>query len=230
MADLLGNILGSMEKPPSIGDKEKKMAKQRKKEMEKLQAEDKKRKTEFRVKVEKEINEFTNDSLKTRLKYEPMDRVYRSIIHDVAEVAGLTTFSFGERDDDRYMIIFKKEFAPTDEELGAYRSGKDIDPEKAREIYRTKAASTQEESRTATRTEEKDFVPTTNYRDKYKKLIGEDSAKDAAHTLAPNKQFGFVPSENKRDKRSVEEMMNDIRAKKKQKLADESTEASCSTD
>ncbi|XP_070561772.1 sperm-associated antigen 7 homolog [Ptychodera flava] len=219
-----------MEKPPSVGDKEKKLAKQRKKELEKLQAEDKKRKTEFRVKIEKEINDFINDSAKTRLKYEPMDRVYRSIVHDVAEVAGLTTFSFGERDDNRYMIVFKKEFAPTDEELAAYRSGKIIDPEEAREIYKTKAASSKEDCQISS-THEKDFVPTTNYRDKYKKLIGEDAAKDAARTLEANKQFGFVPSANKRDKRSVEEMMNDIRAKKKQKQAEESTEQpSSSTD
>ena len=37
--------------------------------------------------------------------------------HDVEEVAGLTSFSFGEDDDCRYVMIFKKEFAPSDEEL-----------------------------------------------------------------------------------------------------------------
>ncbi|XP_002733237.1 sperm-associated antigen 7 homolog [Saccoglossus kowalevskii] len=223
MADLLGNILGSMEKPPSAGDKEKKLAKQRKKQMEKIQEADKKRKSDFRLKVEKEVNEFTNNETSTRLRYEPMDRVYRSIIYDVAEVAGLTSFSFGERDEERYLVLFKKEFAPTDEELAAYRSGKVIeDPEKAREYYRMKAQSVTETTVTEETTQDKDFVPTTNYRDKYKKLIGDVSAKEGAHTLAPNKQFGFVPSESKTDKRSIEEMMNDIRAKKKQKLLEHS--------
>ena len=37
----------------------------------------------------------------------------------------------------------------------------------------------------------KKLIPSSNYKDKYKHLIGEDSAKDAAHTLEANKQFGF---------------------------------------
>lgn len=28
--------------------------------------------------------------------------------HDVAEIAGLTTFSFGEDEVDRYVMLFKK--------------------------------------------------------------------------------------------------------------------------
>ena len=31
--------------------------------------------------------------------------MFRSIIHDVAEVAGLVTFSFGEEDVDRYIQV-----------------------------------------------------------------------------------------------------------------------------
>ena len=53
---------------------------ERKKQMEKLQQEDRKRKTEFRTKIEKEVNEFINDSSKTRQKYEPMDKICRSIV------------------------------------------------------------------------------------------------------------------------------------------------------
>ncbi|KAK3740264.1 hypothetical protein QZH41_017830, partial [Actinostola sp. cb2023] len=51
--------------------------------------------------------------------------------HDVAEVAGLTTFSFGEEEVDRYVMLFKKEFPPPDEELEAYRNGEEYDPETA---------------------------------------------------------------------------------------------------
>ena len=73
-----------------------------------------------------------------------MEKVYRSIVyesfiflfnssfilsytlcrHDVADVAGLTSFSFGDEDIDRYIMLFKKEHLPSDEELEALRSGK----------------------------------------------------------------------------------------------------------
>ncbi|XP_071476533.1 sperm-associated antigen 7 homolog [Diadema antillarum] len=216
MADLLGSILSSMEKPPSVGEKEKKLAQERKKQMEKMKQEDRKRKTDFRSKVEKEINEFINDSTRTRLKYPPMDKVYRSILHDVAEVAGMTSFSFGETDAERYIIIFKKEFPPSDEELDAYRRREKWDPEEARvlakKVVKAEEARRIEETRKPTK-----VVPSSDYMDKYKGLIGEESAKEAAKHLTPNKQFGFVPSENKRDKRSVEETLDAIRAKKQRK-------------
>lgn len=86
--------------------------------------------------------------------------------HDVAEVAGLTSFSFGEEEESRYVMIFKKvrklcfssifgvimfgenvtgfhvvpwqEFAPSDEELEAYRNGEEWDPKLAEQRRRLK--------------------------------------------------------------------------------------------
>lgn len=52
--------------------------------------------------------------------------------HDVAEVGGVAAFSIGEEDVDRRVIIYKKEFAPSDEELAALRRGEEWDPEKAK--------------------------------------------------------------------------------------------------
>ncbi|XP_022090154.1 sperm-associated antigen 7-like [Acanthaster planci] len=225
MADLLGSILGSMEKPPSVGDKEKKQAQERKKRLEKLQTEEKKKKNEFRERIEKEVNEFINDSSRTRLRYEPMERIYRSIVHDVAEVAGLTSFSFGEMDDNRFIILFKKEFAPTDDELDAYRRGETWDAEKAKELAKQKLLA-EEDQRRHQASNPHVFTPASNYRDKYKSIIGEESAKDAAKNLTPNKQFGNVPSENKMDKRSVEETLDAIRQKKKQKIGEQAASTS----
>lgn len=89
----------------------------------------------------------------------------------MAEVAGLTSFSFGEDEESRYVMLFKKvsssfkvdfykyvncfssccivvycsfdclvmkEFAPSDEELEAYRKGEEWDPKKAEERRRLK--------------------------------------------------------------------------------------------
>lgn len=39
--------------------------------------------------------------------------------------------------------------------------------------------------------DEKNFVPVTNYREKYQHLIGLEAAKDAARVTQTNKQYGF---------------------------------------
>ncbi|CAH1240025.1 SPAG7 [Branchiostoma lanceolatum] len=226
MADLLGSILSSMEKPPTIGEEEKKKAKKQREQLEKLQAQEKAAKSKFRKRIVDEVNKFINDSSRTRHKFEAMDKMARTIVHDVVEVAGLTSFSFGEDENDRYVMLFKKEFAPSDEELEAYRRGEEWDPNKAEEIKRLKEAQVEEASSSQV---SKKVVPISNYKDKYKHLIGDTSAKAAAQITTANKAYGFVPSENKRDQRSIEEVQNQIRAKKRQKTDDPTAEATQSS-
>uniref|UniRef100_A0A5F9C3E3 R3H domain-containing protein n=1 Tax=Oryctolagus cuniculus TaxID=9986 RepID=A0A5F9C3E3_RABIT len=139
MADLLGSILSSMEKPPSLGDQEtRRKAREQAARLKKLQEQDKQQKLEFRRRMEKEVSDFIQDSGQIKKKFQPMNKIERSILHDVVEVAGLTSFSFGEDDDCRYVMIFKKEFAPSDEELDSYRRGEEWDPQKAEEKRRLK--------------------------------------------------------------------------------------------
>lgn len=52
---------------------------------------------------------------------------------DVADIAGLTTYAFGTEDVDRHVMVFKKEYPLTEEELDAYKCGEEWDPEKAKE-------------------------------------------------------------------------------------------------
>jgi len=52
--------------------------------------------------------------------------------HDVAEVAGVPAFSIGEEGVDRHVMIFKREFTPSDDELSALRRGEEWDPETAK--------------------------------------------------------------------------------------------------
>ncbi|KAG5284051.1 hypothetical protein AALO_G00022460 [Alosa alosa] len=227
MADLLGSILSSMEKPPTVGDKEsRRKAREQAARLKKMQEDEKKKKAEFRKKMEKEVSDFIQDSVIQKKKYEPMGKIERSILHDVAEVAGLTSFSFGEDEESRYVMLFKKEFAPSDEELDAYRKGEEWNPQKAEEKRRLKELAALEEE-SASRTEKRPVSPSSNYRDKYSHLIGTSAAKDAAHTLEANRAYGCVPVANKRDTRSIEEAMNAIRAKKRQKK-DDDTEAGSS--
>lgn len=166
------------------------------------------------TKMEKEVSDFIQDSGQIKKKFQPMNKIERSILHDVVEVAGLTSFSFGEDDECRYVMIFKKEFAPSDEELDSYRRGEEWDPQKAEEKRRLKELAQRQEEEAA---QQGPVVvsPASDYKDKYSHLIGKGAAKDAAHMLQANKTYGCVPVANKRDTRSIEEAMNEIRAKKR---------------
>uniref|UniRef100_A0A8C5MI65 Sperm-associated antigen 7 homolog n=1 Tax=Leptobrachium leishanense TaxID=445787 RepID=A0A8C5MI65_9ANUR len=220
MADLLGSILSSMERPPQVGDQEsRRKAREQAARLKKLQEHEKRQKVEFRKRMEKVISDFIQDSEQSKRKFNPMSKIERSILHDVVEVAGLTSFSFGDDEESRYVMIFKKEFAPSDEELDAYRKGEEWDPVKAETKRKLKEQQQKEAEEDAMR-RPSTINPATDYKDKYSHLIGKVAAKDAAHTLQANKAYGCVPVANKRDTRSIEEAMNEIRAKKRLKAED----------
>lgn len=194
-------------------------------ELQKREAEEKAKLRKFREQIEEEVNKFIQDPEKQKHKLQPMSKVHRTIVHDVADIAGLTAFSFGEEDVNRHVMIFKKEFAPLDEELAAYRRGEEWDPEKARAAAKQKELEADALAQRA-KCLARDSAPQTNYHEKYEKLLGKESGKDAAKITTPNKQFGFVPSQNKRDIRTIEQALADIRAKKKQKTDGASGEGS----
>ncbi|WAR14532.1 SPAG7-like protein [Mya arenaria] len=221
--DLLGSILGTMQKPPSISIEEKKKRKAQQEQIEKQQKVEKKKLHEFREKIQSKINEFIKDGRQEKLQLDPMDKTYRAIVHEVADIAGLASFSFGLEEKDRYVMMWKKEFAPSDEELLAYRREEEWDPEKARHTDQLRAIErlAAESKPTVSKVE-----PSTNYRDKYKHLIGDTAAKDAAQSTITNRSYGFVSSENKRDRRTVEQVLADSRAKKKLKTEQSSDDIS----
>lgn len=93
MADFLGSILGSMAAPPRASEKEiaeRKKARELAKKMEEKNKQDSKA---FRLKIEKRIDEFLKlpigEEKNRRLIMETMPKYHRSVVHDVAEIAGL---------------------------------------------------------------------------------------------------------------------------------------------
>lgn len=216
--DILGSILSAMDKPPTISDKQRAIMKKHREAMLKKQEEEKEKLRVFRQSVEDKVTTLLKDNTLRKHEFEPMDKVYRGIIHDVAEVAGLVAFSIGMDGDDRRVYVYKKEFQPCEEELAAMRRGEEWDPEKAKELALLK------EQEKAEMNIKKDFVPNTNYKDKYERLIGKESAKDAARVTQTNKQYGFVPSANKKDLRSIEQTLADIQSKKRMKLSHDSAD------
>jgi len=220
--DLLGSILGSMEKPPE--NKEKKKAMEQKRLLEKMQQQERQKLSEFRAKIEKRIGEFVKDGAQKNFKFEPMHKTYRAIVHEVADVAGLISFSFGQDEINRYVMLWKKEYAPCDEELLAYRNEEEWDPEKAQ---RLKAEKATEDTDRPVRKRKPEVTPQHDYHQEYEHLLGKETARDAARLTAANKSYGFVPSENKRDHRTIEEVLAESKAKRQRT---ETTDASLSAD
>lgn len=207
-----------MDTPPSFSSKQRSLMKKHKEEILKKQREEKEKLKAFREKIEENINKFLQDESLQKQKFEPMEQVCRSIVHDVAEVAGVPAFSIGEEGVDRHVMIFKREFIPSDDELAALRRGEKWDPEKAKLLAQKQELERKKEEEWELN-KTKDFVPNSNYREKYEHLIGREAAKEAARKTQTNKLYGFVPSENKKDVRSIEQTLADIQSKKRQKVS-----------
>lgn len=126
-------------------------------------------------------------------------------------------YSFGVDGVDRYTVIYKKEFAPTEDELAARRNGEAWNEETAKKYAEERKLRKQCDSLKQDKSAEK-IVPSSNYRDKYVHLIGQESALEAARKTQTNEKYGFVPTKNKNDRRTVEQTMADIQAKKRIKL------------
>lgn len=52
--------------------------------------------------------------------------------HDVAQVAGFTAMSFGQEDVDRYIVVYKKDCGPSEDEIVARRNGEEWNAETAK--------------------------------------------------------------------------------------------------
>ncbi|KAM7348017.1 sperm-associated antigen 7 [Cochliomyia hominivorax] len=252
--DLLGSILDAMDKPPTVNEEQKKLIKRQKEMAERLKNKQKEELSRFRKYVEERIGRFAKDD-RHHIEFQPLDKVHRAIIHEVAEYGGFICMSFGCEDIDRYSVVYKKENAPTEDEIAARRNGDGWNEEIAKEYAerrikqkeleleqkRLARASSSNTSATTTISggaqtsnsataggnnknsnnttqQETEIKPTFNYKDKYAHLIGQEAALEAARKTETNVSYGFVPSKNKKDMRSIEQTLADIQAKKRLKL------------
>ncbi|XP_066923629.1 sperm-associated antigen 7 homolog [Clytia hemisphaerica] len=161
------------------------------------------KKDKFLQDIERRINKFLQGPAEEKkLTFEVMGKVERTLAHEVAETAGLCSYSFGEEDVDRHLVVWKKEY----------------DPNKAKFVA-AKSEESEKESEASTVTRKRKSVnnQTEKYFEKYAKILGEESGLDAAKIAKSNASYGMVPSKNKEDKRSIEETMKEIRERKKQK-------------
>ncbi|EZA55953.1 sperm-associated antigen 7 homolog [Ooceraea biroi] len=228
--DLLGSILKSMDKPPTTSDKQKELMKKQREEYQKRQKVEAEKLKLFREKVEETINKFLQDDNAKDYKFTTMDQLHRSIVHDVAEVANVWAYSFGQEGVDRHIMIFKREHAPSEDQLNTLRKGEEWNEEVAKRLKEERARKAREEAEYAKSKKQKDdFVPNSYYKDKYQHLIGKEAALEAARKTEANSSYGCVPSKNKKDQRSIEQTLADIRAKKRKLEMNNETSSDKST-
>ncbi|KAJ6221175.1 hypothetical protein RDWZM_006987 [Blomia tropicalis] len=219
--DLLGSILDTMEKPPNTPSKQGALLKKQKEDLKKFHEMEKDKLKKFRLNIEKKLLSFQQDELAQKVEFEPMEKLFRTIIHDIADKHNLIAFSFGIDQIDRHSVVYKKEFKPSEEELDALRKGQvDVYDRKLKELQEKmqEKCDKVEDNNKSKASGSKDINPNWNYTYKYANMIGLDVGQAAAKVTTPNQQFGMVPSSNKRDLRSIEQILNDNKLKKMRNL------------
>lgn len=117
--------------------------------------------------------------------------LFWALSHDVAEVANVLAYSFGEEGVDRYIIIFKREYAPSEDQLNTLRKGEEWNEEVAKRLKKERENKAKEEAEYAkSRKRKENFVPNSFYKDKYQHLIGKEAALEAARKTEANSSYG----------------------------------------
>lgn len=220
--DFLDSILNGMEKPPAvkkpeIKDKDKR-EKFEKMQRERREAARKHKETveRFRQNMTKKVRDFVNtpttDDPKTiKLELKPMGKLYRTLVREICDEHEdeIVVYSFGEEEVDRHCVIWRKGYEPCDEEIRAMKLGLEFKPHNEEDEQEADDGDFSEPADSKTEDGKDKFWS------KYEKIIGENaSGLESARIAEPAKQYGCVPINHKKDQRSIEQMMDDIRRKK----------------
>ncbi|ENN78656.1 hypothetical protein YQE_04828, partial [Dendroctonus ponderosae] len=193
--DLLDSIMSSMDKPPSLSEKERTLIKMQKDVIEKKQNEEKERLKRFKERVEAKLTSHFKNPKNIMLKFDPMDQIQRSIVHEAAETHNLLSYAFGTDGVDRYIRVYSRDNPPCEDELAARRRGEPWNEEVRQQLLKNRERERLEAMEPIKKP--KKLVPNTNYKDKYAHLIGQDAALKAAKKTESNKSYGFGTTEEK---------------------------------
>lgn len=117
----------------------------------------------FRKYAEERLDRLSRDPKRPSMQFQPLDKVYRSVVfvvqcvilmeirkyttiiplhrHEIAEIAGLMAISYGQEGIDRYIVVYKRECPPSEDEMAARRDGSDWNEAIAKE-YRANVGKT----------------------------------------------------------------------------------------
>lgn len=172
----------------------------------------------YKQKIQNKVAEFIKNDKVSTMQFPPMEKIFRSVILEACEEAanGLICHTFGR--EDRYVIVYKT--APSELELEARRFydykqwGKEIEAEfkKKKEeenLHSSESGSTSQD------------IKETSKINKKTKLVHLECE---AISTNPNRNFGMVSSDLKKDKRTVEDCLNDLQKKKRLKTQQDTTD------
>lgn len=166
--------------------------------------------------MQNKISQFLKDDETETLQFEPMEKVFRSLIVETAEesMTGLHCHTFGR--EDRYVIVYKN--PPSDLELEARRYhdmtkwNKDIEAEFKKK--KEEELEMIEFNKTPT---VDDASSSSTSKVNSKKSKQSYAVECSALGADLNRNYGMVSTELKKDTRTIEETLNDIQQKKRQK-------------
>lgn len=88
-------------------------------------------------------------------------------------------------------MIFKREYAPSEDQLNTLRKGEEWNEEVAKKLKKERENKAREEAEYAkSRKRKENFVPNSFYKDKYQHLIGKEAALEAARKTEANSSYG----------------------------------------
>mmetsp|Transcript_31427 Transcript_31427/g.82427 ORF Transcript_31427/g.82427 Transcript_31427/m.82427 type:complete len:270 (-) Transcript_31427:134-943(-) len=223
----LANLLGTMDKPPERDPEIEAMKKQsRLAEIEMVKQEEKEE-AQFTEKIKGDVAAFIK-SAGTTSRFPPMRASERAIVHTVSAKAGLYPLAFGDEAlEDRNVVVFKQTVRPSEKDvelmdrelpydacMAALKvTKKRLAEEAARDRERSlKAAAKKVKVVAATQSAKQQRIA---------QLVGDTSG-----PVAPKQSggYGMVPAHLRSDKRSLEEVERDMRAKRA-KISTEKSES-----
>lgn len=173
----------------------------------------------FKVKIQNKLAAFLKDDKLATMQFDPMEKVFRSIIIETTEESNSSLYCHTFGKEDRYVIIYKN--PPSELEIEARRYGdytkwsKEIEAEYKKKKDESEAFAN---SSTATSSEisgegsgESREQSKSNKKTKLIHLECEAIGTDL------NRNYGMVSTELKKDTRSIEQTLNDIQQKKRLK-------------
>lgn len=88
-------------------------------------------------------------------------------------------------------MIFKREHAPSEDQLNTLRKGEEWNEEVAKRLQEERQRQAKEEEEALNSKKRKEnFVPNSYYKDKYRHIIGKEAALEAARKTEANSSYG----------------------------------------
>ena len=174
----------------------------------------------YKQKIQNKVADFIKNDKVSTMQFPAMEKVFRSVILEVCEESanGLICYTFGNR-DERYVIVYKNSPSELEMEARRFYDYKQWNKEIEAEFKGKKDEQTLLEKPTASSSSQ-EISKEMSKAAKKTKLVHLECE---AISTNVNRNFGMVSSDLKKDKRTVEDCLNDLQKKKRLKTQQDTT-------